>query len=196
MPPVHDTKSSARQVLQNLKNNSQQTFQDNCHILQICPRQRCQNMAIYMQAACWYSFDWQGEAIFGLLCSPKMIRDRGNFHMFNIVKKIAKPNSPFRSNVCTTWSQPGVNVGQLAANLGPAWLEFGSNFAQVGPKLLGGSLAQVVLNPHPKRGTRHTEHETLTTRIFIGMLRYVTPAMKIRTASRSPCWACAGVNLR
>jgi len=65
-------------------------------------------------------------------------------------QKIAKPNSPFRSNVCTTWSQPGVNVGQLAANLGPAWLEFGSNFAQVGPKLLGGSLAQVVLNPRPK----------------------------------------------
>ena len=132
--PNESNAQHQRKVLQNLKkNNSRQTFQDNCHILQICPRQRCQNMAIYMQAACTVSTG-KGRP-FSAYCARQ---------------KMAKPNSPFRSNVCTTWSQPGVNVGQLAANLGPAWLEFGSNFAQVGPKLLGGSLAQVVLNPRPK----------------------------------------------
>ena len=71
-----------------------------------------------LHAACWYSFDWQGEAIFGLLCSPKLIRDRGNF-----VKKL--PNQIHRFD--PTFAQHGLNLGSTWANLLPIWAQPGLN---------------------------------------------------------------------
>lgn len=39
-----------------------------------------------------------------------------NFTISHIVRKSAK-FSLFRANICATWAQPGVNLGQLDPNL-------------------------------------------------------------------------------